>query len=58
MRSLPETAHEHHTRIEAHVDRLPELAEMIGRVSPEEFASSFEVECGFIMGQLLSLIHI
>lgn len=53
MRSLPETAREHHDRIEAHVDRLPELAEMIGKVSPEEFASSFEVECGFIVGQLV-----
>lgn len=53
MRSLPETAHEHHSKIEAHVDRLPELAQMIGRVSPEEFASSFEVECAFIVGQLV-----
>ncbi len=53
MRSLPETAHEHRNRIEAHVDRLPELAEMIGRVSPDEFASSFEVECGFIVGELV-----
>lgn len=53
MRSLPKTTHEHHDRIEPHVDRLPELAEMIGRVSPEEFASGFEVECGFIVGQLV-----
>src|SRR5450759_3656524 len=53
MRSLPETAHEHHDRIGAHVDRLPELAQMIGRVSPEEFAESFEVECSFIVGQLV-----
>jgi hypothetical protein len=53
MRSLPKTTHEHHDKIEPHVDRLPELAEMIGRVSPEEFATSFEVECGFIVGQLV-----
>jgi hypothetical protein len=53
MRSLPKTAHEHHDRIAPHVDRLAELAGMIGRVSPEEFASSFELECGFIVGQLV-----
>ena len=34
MRSLPDTSHEHHELIEPHVDRLPELAEMIGRVTP------------------------
>ena len=53
MRSLPKTSHEHHDKIEPHVDRLPELAEMIGRVPPEEFAASFETECGFIVGQLM-----
>jgi hypothetical protein len=53
MISLPKTSHEHHDKIEAHVDRLPELAEMIGRVPAEEFAASFEVECGFIVGQLV-----
>ena len=53
MRSLPNTSHEHHDKIEPHVDRLPELAEMIGRVPPEEFAASFETECGFIVGQLM-----
>ncbi len=53
MRSLPATTHEHHDVIELHVDRLPRLAEMIGRVSPETFATSFETECGFILGQLV-----
>lgn len=53
MLSLPKTTHEHHEKIEPHVDRLPELAGMIGRVSPEEFAESFEVECSFIVGQLV-----
>ena len=53
MHSLPKTSHEHHDRIEPHVDRLPELAEMIGRVPAEEFAASFETECGFIVGQLI-----
>ncbi len=52
MRSLPDTSHEHHERIEPHVDRLPELAEMIGRVSPEAFAASFQQECSFIIGRL------
>lgn len=53
MQSLPSTSHEHHEKIEPHVDRLPELAEMIGRVSSEEFAARFETECGFIVGQLM-----
>ena len=53
MRSLGTTTHEHHDKIEPHVDRLPELAEMIGRVAPDEFASTFEVECAFIVGQLV-----
>lgn len=53
MRSLPTTTHEHHDKIQPHVDRLPELAEMIGRVPPEEFATHFEAECGFITGQLV-----
>jgi Hemerythrin HHE cation binding domain len=53
MRSLPSTAHEHHQMIEPHVERLPELADMIGRASPEAFASGLKVECRFIAGQLV-----
>jgi Hemerythrin HHE cation binding domain len=53
MRSLPETSHEHHELIEAHVDRLPELAEMIGRVNPQSFSQSFQEECSFIIGRLV-----
>lgn len=53
MRSLPDTSHEHHERIEPHVDRLPELAEMIGRVTPEAFSASFQEECSFIVGRLV-----
>ncbi len=53
MRSLPDTSHEHHEKIEPHVDRLPELAEMIGRVTPEEFAAGFQEECSFIVGRLV-----
>ena len=53
MRSLPDTSHEHHELIEPHVDRLPELAEMIGRVTPDVFAAAFQEECSFIVGRLV-----
>ena len=53
MRSLPDTSHEHHERIEPHVDRLPELAEMIGHVTPEAFSATFQEECSFIIGRLV-----
>ena len=53
MRSLPDTSHEHHELIEPHVDRLPELAEMIGHVTPEAFSASFQEECSFIVGRLV-----
>lgn len=57
MRSLPETSQAHRATIEAHVDKLPELAELIGRVPPDEYAARFEVECGFLMGQLVPHIE-
>lgn len=53
MRSLPDTSHEHHELIEPHVDRLPELAGMIGRVTPEVFSATFQEECSFIVGRLV-----
>lgn len=53
MRSLPDTLHEHHEMIEPHVDRLPELAAMIGHVTPEAFSASFQQECSFIVGRLV-----
>lgn len=53
MRSLPDTSHEHHEKIEPHVDRLPELAEMIGHVSPDVFSATFQEECSFIAGRLV-----
>jgi hypothetical protein len=53
LRSLPETSHDHHALIEPHVDRLPELAEMIGRVPPDDFSSAFQEECSFIVGRLV-----
>jgi hypothetical protein len=53
MPSLPDTQHEHHEQIELHVDRLPELAQMIGRVAPEIFSAAFQQECSFIVGRLV-----
>jgi len=35
------------------VDRLPELAEMIGRATPEAFSQAFQEECSFIIGRLV-----
>lgn len=51
--SLPSVAHLHHDIIQAHVDRLPELAAMLGRTDPAEFATAFERECRFVTGQLV-----
>jgi hypothetical protein len=53
MRSLPDTSHEHHEKIEPHVDRLPELAEMIGHATPDVFSATFQEECSFIVGRLV-----
>ena len=53
MRSLSATSHERHELIEPHVDRLPELAEMIGNVTPAAFSANFQAECGFIIGRLV-----
>jgi len=51
--SLPRVARHHHDAIQPHVDRLPELAGMIGRVEPDVLASAFEPECRFITDQLV-----
>ncbi|MGZ8564173.1 MAG: hemerythrin domain-containing protein [Candidatus Limnocylindria bacterium] len=53
MPSLPDTSHEHHEQIELHLDRLPELAQMIGSATPEAFSVAFQQECGFIVGRLV-----
>ena len=39
--------------IQPHVDRLHELAAIIGRVTPGEFSTTFQEECSFIVGRLL-----
>jgi len=53
MRSLPATSHEYRELIESHVDRLPELAETIGRAPPDVFSRRFQDECSFIVGRLV-----
>ena len=53
MHSLPGLTHEHHERILAHVDRLPELAEMIGRPDAPEFSARLDEEYAFIAGRLV-----
>lgn len=59
MSSLPETGHEHHERIREHIDRLPELADMLEqRPVPEEFGPRFAAECDFMTGTLLPHIEV
>jgi iron-sulfur cluster repair protein YtfE (RIC family) len=53
MPSLHDTSHEHHEQIAPHLDRLPELAQMIGRETPEAFSAAFQQECRFVVGQLV-----
>ena len=52
MPSLPDTSHEHHARIQAHVDRLPDLAARLDQAPDEAFAAAFAEEHRFIVGQL------
>jgi hypothetical protein len=51
--SLPTSAHEHHDRILPHVERLPELAQLLGHGRGAEFAAAFESECRFVTGELV-----
>ena len=53
MRSLPDLTHEHHARILSHVDRLPDLAEMIDGDDPAAFAARLDDEYAFIVGRLV-----
>lgn len=53
MSSLAQTTHQHHERIERHVDRLPGLAQMIGREVAPGFADAFELEYRFIVDDLV-----
>ena len=54
MPSLPTTGHELHERIREHIDRIPELADMLEQHPvPEAFGPRFEAEVAFITGTLL-----
>ena len=59
MSPLPQTGHEHHERIREHIDRLPELADMLEeRPVPDDFAPAFVAECDFMTGTLLPHIEV
>lgn len=51
--SLAVTSREHHEQIYPHVERLPELADMLGRVDVDRFSAAFELEYRFITQQLV-----
>jgi len=53
MTSLSQASHEHHDRLMPHVDRLAQLADMLGDSVPSGFGEACEVEHRFITGQLL-----
>ena len=53
MRSLPQASHEHHARIQPHVDRLPQLAAQLDREPETGFAAEFAAEYRFIVGTLV-----
>jgi len=53
MSPLPQTGHEHHERIRQHIDRLPELADMLEqRPVPADFRQRFTTEYDFMTGTL------
>jgi hypothetical protein len=51
--TLPGVAHQHHDAINPHVDRLPQLAAMLGSTDRAEFSGQFERECRFVTDQLV-----
>jgi hypothetical protein len=53
MSSLRVTSEEHHERLLPHVDRLLDLADMVGHVECGALHAVFEEEYGFIVGQLV-----
>lgn len=53
MLSLRLTSEEHHARLLPHVDRLLDLADMVGHVDCEATHALFEEEYAFIVGQLV-----
>jgi hypothetical protein len=57
MLSLSATSQDHHARLLPHVDRLLDLAEMIGRVDCSKIHGAFEAEYAFIVDQLVPHIE-
>ena len=57
MSSLSQASHEHHDRLMPHVDRLSQLADMLGDSVPAGFGDACETEHRFITGQLLPHIE-
>jgi iron-sulfur cluster repair protein YtfE (RIC family) len=53
MATLRATSEDHHARLIPHVDRLLDLAEMVGTVDCTSIHAVFEDEYAFIVGQLV-----
>jgi hypothetical protein len=51
--SLTDTSHEHHGRITEHIDRLPGIADAIGRSDTAALWHAFRPEHEFISGRLV-----
>ena len=51
--SLPQVAHEHHERILAHVDRMPEMADALLTASADDVRASVIATGEFLNGTLL-----
>jgi hypothetical protein len=51
--TLTDTSHEHHGRIKEHVDRLPGIADLIGRTDEAALRAAFLPEAEFITGRLV-----
>ena len=57
MLSLRATTQDHHAKLLPHVDRLLDLAEMIGQVDCSAIHDTFDAEYAFIVGQLVPHIE-
>ncbi len=51
--SLPQVAHEHHERILAHIDRMPELADLLLTASADDIRARVVATNEFLTGTLL-----
>jgi hemerythrin-like domain-containing protein len=57
MLSLRATTQDHHAKLLPHVDRLLDLAEMIGQVDCSAIHELFDTEYAFVVGQLVPHIE-